>query len=124
MRIDIKASGFPLTKALVDYAERRLRFALTRHSDRITRIALLAGDSNGPRGGIDKFCRIRVLLKNAPGLLIEDTGSDLYAVIDRAVERAGQNVAKRIDRLRTNLRHAGPKSQYSAVSDPAYFAEN
>lgn len=124
MRIDIKSSGFPLTKALVDYAERRLRFALTRHSDRITRIALLMGDSNGPRGGNDKFCRIRVLLKNAPGLLIEDNGSELYAVIDRAVERAGQNVAKRIDRLRTNLRHTGPKLQYPTVSDPAYLAEN
>ena len=124
MRIDIKASGFPLTKALIDYSERRLRFALTRHSDRITRITLLVGDSNGPRGGIDKFCRIRVLLKNAPGLLIEDTGSELYAVIDRAVERAGQNVAKRIDRLRTNLRHAGPKLQYTVAGDPAYLAEN
>lgn len=108
MRIDVKASGFPLTRALVDYAERRLRFALTRHSDRISRVALVMGDSNGPRGGVDKFCRIRILLKGSPETLIEDTGSDLYSVIDRAVERAGQNVAKRVDRLR-KVRQTGSK---------------
>ena len=29
MRIDIKGSGFPITTALMDHTERRLRFALT-----------------------------------------------------------------------------------------------
>lgn len=116
MRIDIKASGFPLTKALVEYAERRLRFALTRHSNRISRVALLMGDSNGPRGGMDKFCRIRILLKGSPETLIEDTGSDLYSVIDRAVERSGQNVAKRVDRLR-KVRQTGSKYMYSPANE-------
>lgn len=123
MRIDIKASGFPLTKALVEYAERRLRFALTRHSDRITRVALLMGDSNGPRGGMDKFCRIRILLKSAPEILIEDTGSDLYSVIDRAMERAGQNVAKRVDRLR-RVRQTGSKFMYPPANETAQLTGN
>jgi putative sigma-54 modulation protein len=106
MRIDIKGSGFPITAALMDHTERRLRFALTRSSDRIVRVAVLVGDSNGPRGGEDKFCRVQIHLKRAPQVLIEDIGTELYAVIDRAAERAGHNVARRVDRLKENIREA------------------
>ena len=109
MRIDIKGSGFPITTALMDHTERRLRFALTRSSDRIVRVAVLVGDSNGPRGGEDKFCRIQIHLKRAPQVLIEDIGAELYAVIDRAAERAGRNVAKRVERLKEGIREAKRK---------------
>lgn len=124
MRIDIKGSGFPVTAALVDHAERRLRFALTRHSDRIVRVAVLVGDSNGPRGGTDKFCRIRILLKHLPEVLIEDTGAELYAVIDRAAERAGRNVAKHADRLKTNVRQPVLKPLRSPPGDASDVTEN
>ena len=117
MRIDIKGSGFPITTALMDHTERRLRFALTRSSDRIVRVAVLVGDSNGPRGGEDKFCRIQVRLKRAPQVLIEDIGAELYAVIDRAAERAGRNVAKRVDRLMESIREAKRKSLRSPPGD-------
>ena len=117
MRIDINGSGFPITTALMDHTERRLRFALTRSSDRIVRVAVLVGDSNGPRGGEDKFCRIQIHLKRAPQVLIEDIGAELYAVIDRAAERAGRNVAKRVDRLMESIREAKRKSLRSPPGD-------
>ena len=117
MSIDIKGSGFPITTALMDHTERRLRFALTRSSDRIVRVAVLVGDSNGPRGGEDKFCRIQIHLKRAPQVLIEDIGAELYAVIDRAAERAGRNVAKRVDRLMESIREAKRKSLRSPPGD-------
>ena len=109
MRIDIQGRGFALTAPLLEHAERRLRFALTRTSDRIKRVVVRLGDTNGPRGGADKFCKIRVSLEQGPPVLIEDAGADLYAVIDRAAERAGRNVAKRVDRLRENARPAMPQ---------------
>ena len=109
MLIDIQGRGFPLTAPLLEHAERRLRFALTRTSARIRRVVVRLGDRNGPRGGEDKFCRIQVHLKHAPPILIEDAGADLYAVIDRAAERAGRNVAKCLDRLHENVRLARPR---------------
>ncbi len=109
MRIDIQGREFPLTAPLIEHTERRLRFALTRTSGRIRRVVVRLGDANGPRGGEDKFCKIQVFLENSPLVLIEDAGADLYAVIDRAAERAGYNVAKRIDRSRANVRLATPQ---------------
>ena len=109
MRIDIQGLGFPLTAALLDHTERRLRFAFTRSGDRIKRVVVRFGDTNGPRGGEDKFCRMQVYLKHAPPVLIEDAGADLYAVIERVAERAGRNVAKHVDRLRENARLTTPQ---------------
>ena len=84
MRIDIQGRGFSLTAPLLDHTQQRLRFALTRSRDRIKRVVVRLGDTNGPRGGEDKFCKIQVVLEHSPPVLIEDTGADLYAVIDRA----------------------------------------
>jgi ribosome-associated translation inhibitor RaiA len=106
LRIDIQGRGFSLTAPLLDHTQRRLRFALSRSGDRIRRVAVRLVDTNGPRGGADKFCRMQVYLEHAPPVLIEDTGTDLYAVIDRVAERAGRNVAKHIDQLRENARPA------------------
>jgi hypothetical protein len=114
--MDIQCLGFPLTAVLVDHTERRLRFALTRTSNRIKRVVVRLGDRNGPRGGNDKFCKIQVVLEHAPPVLIEDAGADLYAVIDRAAERAGRNVAKNLGWLRKNARRAMPPGDAFDVS--------
>ena len=104
MQVDIQALGFPLTAALREHTERRLRFALTRSGDRITRVSVRVGDTNGPRGGVDKFCRMRVAVDRTAPVVIEEVGADLYVVIDRAAERAGRNVAKCVVRAQESAR--------------------
>lgn len=106
MRINIHGLGFPLTAPLLVHTERRLRFAFIRTRDRIKRVVVRLGEINVSRGGEDKFCRMQVYLEQAPPVLIEDTGADLYAVIDRVTERAGRNVANHVDRLHENVRLA------------------
>ena len=104
MNVDIQSLAFPATVALSEHARRRLRFVLTRHSDRIQRVVVRLGDENGPRGGVDKFCRIRVYLFDAPVAVVEDIGTDLYAVIDRATDRVGRAVVKHLCRSRGGRR--------------------
>ena len=124
MRIDIQGRGFSLTAPLLDHTQQRLRFALTRSRDRIKRVVVRLGDTNGPRGGEDKFCKIQVVLEHAPPVLIEDTGADLYAVIDRAAERAGRNVAKHIERRRENARLAIPQPPAAPPGDAFDTSKN
>jgi len=59
------------------------------------------GDANPAHGGAPKSCRFRVIMKEAPPVLIVEFGTDLYAVIDRAAERAGRHVAIRVGRIHT-----------------------
>lgn len=106
MNVDIHGQGFAVTQALADHVRRRLGFVLARHSDRIQRVSVRVGDENGPRGGVDKFCRIQVHLLDAPVAAIEDVGTDLYTVIDRAADRVGRVVVKHIDRQHEGRREA------------------
>ena len=108
MQYDLQALGFPLTDALREHLLRRLRFALTRDSQAIQRVTVRLGDTNGPRGGRDKFCRVQINLLNGGPVLVEEIGSDLYATIDRAAERTGRTVARRIDRNQDDLRRTQP----------------
>ena len=87
-----------MTQALAERVRRWLGAVLTRHSDRIKRVGVRLGDENGPRGGVDKFCRIQIHLVDAPVAVIEDVGDDLYVAIDRAAERVGRVVVKHLDR--------------------------
>lgn len=117
MNIDIHGQGFGVTHALAEHVRRRLGFVLTRHSDRIQRVSVRVGDENGPRGGVDKFCRIQVYLLDAPVAAIEDVGDDLYAVIDRAADRVGRVVVKHLDRTHADRRT--PRPTLSQARDPS-----
>ncbi|WP_439590000.1 HPF/RaiA family ribosome-associated protein [Hydrogenophaga sp.] len=114
--------GVPATPALIDHADRRLRFALTRHSDRVKRVAVRFGDENGPRGGVAKFCQIQVYLVDAHVACFRDIGTDLYDVIERATDRAGRAVVKHLDQSRMGRRTAPNKvTQLQHSSDGATY---
>ena len=99
MRIDIQARGFDLTDGLREHTERRLRFALGWAVHDVRKIVVRLSDVNGPRGGNDKRCCVQIPISAGQPVLIEDTASDLYVAIDRAIDRAGQAVARRLKRL-------------------------
>ena len=113
MQIDIQARNFSLTDALSDHAERRLRFALTCCNSHIKKIIMRLSDINGPRGGKDKRCHLQMVLAGLPDVVIENIETDMYVAIDRATDRAGRTLVRKIDRQKSLLRQGGtlPDSQ-------------
>lgn len=100
MHIDIHTHGFSLTPGLREYVGKRLAYALSHGDDSITRLTVRLSDINGPRGGDDKRCLIEARLKQVPAVVVEDVEADLYVAIDRAAERAGRALARRLARSR------------------------
>ena len=100
MIVNIQGLGFSITPALAEYVRRRLASALARHAHQLQRVVVRLGDENGPRGGVDKYCRMEVHVRDAPAAVARDVGADLYATVDRAADRLGRVVVKRIDRTR------------------------
>ena len=101
MRISIGTQGFSLTEALRQHITRRLDRALQRRRLWVQHVEVHLGDTNGPRGGVDKSCSVVVKTTRLPVVVIRDLGADLYAVIDRAADRVGRTVDRRIaQRLR------------------------
>jgi ribosome-associated translation inhibitor RaiA len=98
MPIEIQARSFVLTEEMTVYIERRIRFTFASRFDQIQYIRIVLYDVNGPRGGIDKCCCVRVVLPHLRDVIIEDTEVNLYTAIDRAVGRAGRTVNRRLER--------------------------
>ncbi len=99
MQISIRSRNFSLTDSLRNHASKRLRFALSRCSDHIRRVVMQLSDINGPRGGIDKRCQLRLVLDGMPDVIINDVEADMYTAIDRAADRAGRTLARKLERL-------------------------
>lgn len=89
-----------LDESMHDLLERRIGFALSRFDSRIRKTTAVIEDVNGPRGGIDKSCRITVQLNGARDIVINDQDSDLAKCIAHATERVGRAVARAIERSR------------------------
>ncbi len=100
MKIDIRTQGFELTEGLREHAERRLSFALDWAGHEIRKVFLNFSDINGPRGGNDKRCKLRIPLPRIRDVIIEDTAPDLYQALDRAIDRASRTLARRLSRQR------------------------
>ena len=96
MNIDIHGRHVDISETLRAYVERRLRFALGRLSHRIVRVHVWLTDLNGPRGGVDKRCRIEVVGQKGT-VAVEDTDADAYVVIDLASARIRRMVRRLAD---------------------------
>jgi len=100
MRLDIRIQKLDLPKEVHRYIERRLRFCLGRFETRIRQVTVRISDTNGPRGGADKLCRMSVRLIPTDAIVVQEVNSDLFTAIDRAAERAGQALARKLHRAR------------------------
>lgn len=100
MQFDIQAQGFTLTDGLRDHAERRMEFALDWARHEVSRVVVRFSDINGPRGGNDKRCQVRIPIPRMRDVVVEDLSADLYLAMDRAIERAARTLERRLARQR------------------------
>jgi hypothetical protein len=98
MQLDIRRQGIEIDEEAKARLLRRLDFALGRLGKHVTRVWVHLADMNGPRGGIDKRCRILVRLQHLPDVLVEDRDADLRVLIDRTVNRAGLAARRELSR--------------------------
>ena len=96
MNMQISAKHLTVNPTLLDIIERRLHFALGRFSGTIHSVAVNMRDENGPRGGVDKACRIIVKIRGVEDVIVEGRGHSLQAVVNRTADRAGRAVARAI----------------------------
>ena len=123
MRLSVSGDRVNVGPHLREYIDRHLYFALGRFGPAIDRVDVRLGDTNGPRGGVDKRCRIVVKLRVAGStrIAIDDDDESLYAAIARATARVGRAVARTLDRKRGKRayqrRHASPEDGRALAGD-------
>ena len=102
MEISIETSGLRLSITEMEIFRGRISqsveetFALVRR--RITRVSVHLADVNGPRGGYDKHCMVKVSLGGATAALAQGCDRNLFALVNRVSVCAAQVTLKRLKR--------------------------
>lgn len=108
MELELRATGLNLALSILEYAKRRMRFALDRVALNLDRVILRLTDANGPRGGVSMTCRIAVGLKSGRSIFVGATDESPRVAVDRAADRAARAIGRKLERIR-NLQVKGGK---------------
>ena len=112
--MDMRMTGnISVSAALKNYTERRLRSVMGKTFMACNEVEVRLSDVNGPRGGADKECGIRVTLHRAGVVFVRAIGEDAYATVDKAASRLKLAVARRIGRSRSIRRKLFAHADFS-----------
>ena len=112
MDIKILSRNVELTDAQSGTLERRVQFALGRFASEVRTVQLTLTDVNGPKGGSDVLCRVKVVLKGSGDVNVSGTDVSVEVVVASVVDRAARTLSRMLDRLRD---HQG--TSMSGMSD-------
>jgi ribosome-associated translation inhibitor RaiA len=93
--IHIRAAGLQIERSDRDYLRRKLQLRLGKFGRNIERVSVRIGDTNGPRGGADKTCAIKVVLPHVPSVVVTTQAASLKAAMDGALQAIARTVRRR-----------------------------
>ena len=122
MTWQLKSGTTRIPADLPRYIERKLRRSLDRFGHRIESVVIFLRDVNGPRGGVDKACRVLVKARGCGAAVAWVVDPNWYAAIDRATARVGMIVSRELDKRRTDARARQRKSAQVAARSRKVFS--
>lgn len=96
----IRAFGVELHPDDRRYIRRKLGMKLGTLASSIERVSVRVEDVNGPRGGVDHVCQVKVVVIGLPSIVIIERDASLAAAIDRAIGGAERAVRRAVQRRR------------------------
>lgn len=94
----VRAVGASLDAKDRAYMRRKLGMKLGKFARAIERVSVRVRDVNGPRGGVDKRCTIKVVLTGLPSVVVEQKHASLQAAVDAALRRTEVAVRRSVQR--------------------------
>ena len=107
----VRARGVALDDDQTTRITQKLGAKLSKFASSIERVSVRLADVNGPRGGVDQRCRIKVVLSGLPSVVVEGRDASIDAAIDTAVRATEESVRRVVGRRRMKpLRRRSLKS--------------
>ena len=102
----VRVMGAELEHHDRDNIARKLGMKLGKFASSIERITVRLSDANGPKGGRDQICQIKVVLSGRPSVVdSRKEDSALQSAIDRARKTAALAVRRSVHRRRLKAQH-------------------
>ncbi len=90
--LSVRTAGVDATADFKQHVRGKMGLRLGKFARHIERVTVRFKDVNGPRGGVDSLCRIKVVLSGVPSVLVEELASDPLKAFDRASQRTERAV--------------------------------
>ena len=101
----IRVNGVEMEDHDRDHIARKLGMKLGKFASSIERITVRLSDANGPKGGRDQICQIKVVLSGLPSIVVEERASALHTSIERALKATALAVRRSLQRRRLKALH-------------------
>lgn len=92
-----------------DLSVDRLRFALRRLNALVSRVQVQFSDVNGPRGGVDKLCRVELKTDKAGTFVISSLAGDWRTALEKSLERVTRVLTRSLKRAHRPTRGRAAK---------------
>ena len=103
---NIRMSGVELDESARASVRKKLGARLGKFATSIERVSVRVEDANGPRGGVDQLCRIKVVLSGLPSIVVQNQAHTLVAAINGALLSVERAVRRTLQRKRQTPRKA------------------
>jgi hypothetical protein len=100
MQIEVRGRNVDPGTSLARHTERALFQALASHADHVNHVLVRFVDVNGPRGGVDKRCLVRLQVRRQGNIVVDERSADWYAAASEAARRAGEALDRLVERKR------------------------
>src|SRR5688572_15931329 len=101
----VRVFGAALDDDQREYVARKLGMKLGKFAPSIERVSVRVTDVNGPRGGADQRCRVKVVLSGLPSVVVERRHVNMEAAIDTALRATEESVRRVVGRRRMKPIH-------------------
>ncbi|MCC5858484.1 MAG: HPF/RaiA family ribosome-associated protein [Ectothiorhodospiraceae bacterium] len=81
------AQGVAMSPALEEHINKHLQSVDRRFGQRLTRIEVYLTDVNGPKGGVNKQCKLEARPRGGDPLMAESLHENAYDAVSGAVKR-------------------------------------
>lgn len=104
MQVEIRTFSTHPAQVHRAYARRRLRFKCDSHPGMIRRLKVRLMEQNAAKAGQKKICQIAAHLIPSGTIKVREAAADTYRAIDKAVERFGSALSRKLERRRSARR--------------------
>jgi ribosome-associated translation inhibitor RaiA len=101
----VRVIGVELSEEDRALIRKKLGTKLGKFAVSIERVTVRMTDANGPRGGVDHVCNVKVVLSGLPSVVVERRDASPHAAIALAVRATDQAVRRSLSRRRMKPLH-------------------
>jgi putative sigma-54 modulation protein len=100
MKIVVRFLGMLPSVTLRQHSERQALLHLGRYGRDLSSVAIRIRDVNGPKGGVDKECRVFAKGPRLGFSTLVELSEDAYQAVDAAIARLTRTIARGQERAR------------------------